>query len=57
MVAAVLSLESGPAETLLNPVADSREGPAPFGWGFDLMEGRGPAVELLARQTSAGVAR
>jgi hypothetical protein len=43
--------QSGPAETLVNQLADAARGRLPFGLGFDLMEAADRAVELMARQT------
>jgi papain like protease len=40
--------QSGPAETLLNHLADAVKGRLPFGLGFDLIEQADRAVELLA---------
>jgi Papain family cysteine protease len=43
--------QSGPAETLMNQLADAARGRLPFGLGFDLMEAADRAVELMARQS------
>jgi hypothetical protein len=43
--------QSGPAETLMDQLADAVRGRLPFGLGFDFMEAADRAVELLARQT------
>jgi hypothetical protein len=43
--------QSGPAETLMDELADKVKVRLPFGLGFDLMEGFDRAVELLARQS------
>jgi hypothetical protein len=43
--------QSGPAETLMNQLADAVRGRLPFGLGFDFMEAADRAVELMARQT------
>jgi hypothetical protein len=43
--------QSGPAETLLNQLADTVKVRFPFGFGFDLLEALDRAVELAARQS------
>jgi hypothetical protein len=42
--------QSGPAETLMNHLADAVKVRLPFGLGFDFMEAADRAVELLARR-------
>jgi acetyl esterase/lipase len=43
--------QSGPAETLMNELADKVKVRFPFGLGFDFMEALDRGVELLARQS------
>jgi acetyl esterase/lipase len=43
--------QSGPAETLMNQLADKVKVRFPFGLGFDFMEALDRGVELLARQS------
>jgi hypothetical protein len=43
--------QSGPAETLMNHLADAVKVRLPFGLGFDVMEAADRAVELLSRQS------
>jgi hypothetical protein len=43
--------QSGPAETLMDQLADAARGRLPFGLGFNFMEAADRAVELMARQT------